>query len=63
VFDVVAIGLFSLHDERQRAELFDGLYRLNRLPLVSLLYQGKRLPLDKLAAVTSTRGVPDLQSG
>jgi cytochrome P450 len=53
-FDIVAIGLFSLHDEAQRAELFDGLYHLDRLPLVSLLYLGKRLPLDKLAAVAST---------
>ena len=53
-FDVVAVSLFSLDDEAQRAELFDGLYRVERLPLVSSTYLGRRLPLDQLSAVMST---------
>jgi cytochrome P450 len=53
-FDVVAITLFSLHDEQLRGDIFDGLYQLERLPLVSSTYFGKSLPLEKLAAVVSS---------
>lgn len=53
-FDVVAVSLFGLHDEQQRADLFDDLYQIERLPMVSLLYLGRRVPLDRLSAVIAT---------
>lgn len=53
-FDVVAVSLLSLNSEQQRADLFDGLYQLDRLPWVSAWYLGKRLPLDQLAGVLFT---------
>lgn len=53
-FDGVAVSLLSLNAERQRAALFDGLYQLDRLPWVSALYLGKRLPLEQLAGVLFT---------
>ncbi|MES2522488.1 MAG: cytochrome P450 [Gemmatimonadota bacterium] len=53
-FDVVAISLLSLHDEGHRAALFDALYHLDRLPMVSVGYLGKLLPLQQLAGVVSS---------
>ena len=53
-FDVVAVTLFSLHDETQRAALFDGLYQLERLPMVSSTYIGRRMPFDRLSAIVSS---------
>lgn len=53
-FDVVAVGLLSLNDERRRAGLFDGLYQLDRQPWVTGYYLGRRLPLERLAGVLFT---------
>ena len=53
-FDVVAITLFSLHDEQQRDGLFDGLYQLERLPLVSSTYFGRGVDFSKLTGVVSS---------
>lgn len=53
-FDVVAITLFNLNDEEQRDALFDGLYQLDRLPMVSLQYLGKRVPIERLSGIVAT---------
>jgi cytochrome P450 len=53
-FDLVAISLFSLHDEQQRAPLFEELYRFDCLPVVSLRYIGKRIPMERLSAILAT---------
>lgn len=50
-FDVVAIGLFSLYDSRQREALFAEMYRLDRMPLVSVNYFHHRVPLGQLDAI------------
>jgi cytochrome P450 len=53
-FDVVGVALLGLHDEPRRAELFDLLYQLERIPTVSLGYLGKGVPFDRLAGVVSS---------
>jgi cytochrome P450 len=53
-FDVVAVSLLSLHDEQERADLFDVMYHVDRVPTLSLHYLGKRLPLDRLSGIVST---------
>jgi cytochrome P450 len=50
-FDVVAISVFSLHDEAERGALFDVMHRLDRLPIVSVSYLSRRLPLDRLGTI------------
>lgn len=52
-FDMVAIGLFSMHDSGLRIALFDSLYRLERLPLVSFTYFRQRVPLDLLGGIAA----------
>lgn len=50
-FDVVSIGLFSLHDTALRTALFDEMYQLDKLPLVSFRYLQERVPLAQLGAI------------